>query len=92
MHTNSTTMDDEHILIELDANVHKHIHTNSTTMDDEYILIELDANVHKRIHTNSTTMDDEYILIGTNSTQGLFASTRKLTSGVVRLCVRGLLQ
>ena len=61
-------------------------------------LIATDTNVHKRIHTNSTMMDNEHILIGTNSnlgtnsTQGLFASTRKLTSGVVRLCVRGLLQ
>ena len=49
-------------------------------------LIEMDANVHKRIHTNSTTMDNEHILIGANFTQVLFASTRKLTSGVVRLC------
>ena len=77
-------------LIELNANVHKHIHTNSTTMDDEHILIELDANVHKRIHTNSTTMDDEHILIGTKFNQILLASTCKSTSGVVRLYVRGL--
>ena len=55
-------------------------------------LVATNANVHKRIHTNSTTMNDEHILIRTNFTQVLFASTRKLTSGDVRLCVRGLLK
>ena len=50
-------------------------------------LIATVANVHKRIHTNSTTMDDEHILMGTNFSQVLFASTHKLTSVVVRLCV-----
>jgi len=45
-------------------------------------LIETDANVHKHIHTSSTTMDDVQILIGTNCTQDLFASTRKLISGL----------
>ena len=45
------------------------------------------AGVHKRIHTNFTTMDDEHIPMVTNFTQVLFASTRKLTLGFVRLCV-----
>ena len=54
-------------------------------------LIETDATVHKRIHTNSTMMDDEHILTVTSFTQVLFASTCKLTSGVVRLCVKGAL-
>ena len=48
--------------------------------------IATDPNANTRTHTNSTTMDNEHILIGTNFTQVLFASTRKLTSGVVRLC------
>ena len=51
-------------------------------------LIATDANVRKRIYTNSTTIDDEHILMGTYFTQVLFAGTCKLTSGVVRMCVR----
>jgi len=51
-------------------------------------LITTDANVHKCIHTNSTMIDDEHILIGTKFTQVLIASTRNLTSGFVRICVR----
>ena len=53
-------------------------------------LITTDANVHKRIDTNSIAMDDEDIQMGANFPQVLLASTRKLTSWDVRLCVRAL--
>ena len=59
----------------------QHAQKNPTNMTN------LNGRKHSQTHTYELHNDgDEHILIGTNFTQVLFASTRKLTSGVVRLC------